>query len=152
MTSPPSAIVLAAGRGMRLRDVHSGSPKGLLRINGETLIGRSLRLLRYFGICRVILVTGFEANDYTAVTENWSGVELVHNDGYASNESMASLALALEVLGGDENFLLLESDLFYEGRALEHLLLTKSSNVVLVSGPTGAGDEVWVQERDGHLC
>ena len=77
-------------------------------------------------------------------------LELVHNPGFATNGSMASLAYALEVLDPAEPFLLLESDLFYEARALD-LLLGDAPDVMLISGPTGAGDEVWVHAPDGQL-
>ena len=152
MTPPPTtAIILAAGMGTRLRDVHSGAPKGLLRIDGETLVERSLRLLRQAGIERVILVTGYRAEDYAPLPARWPELELIHNGGYEDNGSMASMALALIALREDEDFLVLESDLFYEARALTVLLASVHRDVVLTSGPTGAGDEVWVQTQHGVL-
>lgn len=150
MQQPTTAVILAAGMGLRLRDVHQGAPKGLLRINGETLSERSLRLLRQAGMQRIVLVTGYEAGDYAALSERWPELQLVHNPGFATNGSMASLAYALEVLGAAEPFLLLESDLFYEARALD-LLLGEAPDVMLISGPTGAGDEVWVHAPDDRL-
>ncbi len=45
---------------------------------------------------------------------------------------------------------MLESDLIYEPRAL-HTLLEGPSDSVLLSGPTGAGDEVYVETRNGRL-
>jgi 2-aminoethylphosphonate-pyruvate transaminase len=62
---------------------------------------------------------------------------------------MASLARALDEV--DEDFLLLESDLFYEERALDALLRNDARDVLLASGPTGATDEVWVEAPDGRL-
>ena len=47
-------------------------------------------------------------------------------------------------------FLLLESDLIYEPRALTELLAHPTDDAILLSGPTGAGDEVYVAaKRDG---
>ena len=52
----------------------------------------------------------------------------------------------------DEAFLLLESDLFYEERALDAVLACPDADVLLTSGPTGATDEVWVEaSADGRL-
>jgi choline kinase len=62
---------------------------------------------------------------------------------------MASLACAIERV--DEDFLLLESDLFYEERALDVLLGGGAPDALLASGPTGATDEVWIEDRDGFL-
>ena len=58
------AIVLAAGVGMRLRSVDDDRPKGLVEIGGETLIGRSIRLLRAAGIERITIVAGYRAESY----------------------------------------------------------------------------------------
>ena len=103
MTDPvTTAVILAAGMGLRLRDVHNGSPKGLLRIHGETLIERSLRLLRRFGMRRIVLVTGYEAQDYARATAGATNVELVHNPDYADPGSMASPARRLEGVGGGD--------------------------------------------------
>ncbi len=55
---------------------------------------------------------------------------------------MYSLYCAREEIDG--NFLLLESDLIYEQRALETVLDFPEDNVILLSGPTNAGDEVYV--------
>jgi len=49
------AIVLAAGESSRL-----GQPKGLVEWNGETLVGRSVRLLRESGCSPIIVVTRTE--------------------------------------------------------------------------------------------
>lgn len=147
--SVSTAIILAAGMGMRLRSEHAGRPKGLLCIQGDTLVGRSLGLLSRAGMKRIVLVTGYEAGHYHAMAADWPNVELVHNAEYATTGSMASLDLALEVV--DDDVLVLESDLFYEARALDVLLSMTATNIVLVSGPTEAGDEVWVQAPTGQL-
>ena len=41
-----TAVILAAGMGIRLREVIGLCPKGLLEINGKPLIDRSLQLLK----------------------------------------------------------------------------------------------------------
>ena len=147
--APRTAIVLAAGMGSRLRSVWSDLPKGFVEIGGETLVDRSLRLLRARDIERVVIVAGHLARAYHDLAKREAGVEIVDNEAYAETGSMASLARALEVV--DEDFLLLESDLFYEGRALDGLLESGHPDVLLVSGPTGATDEVWVEAEDGWL-
>jgi len=53
---------------------------------------------------------------------------------------MYSLYCARQLI--DEAFLLLESDLIYEPRALHALLAVPDEDTVLLSGPTAAGDEV----------
>ena len=148
-TAPRAAVILAAGMGTRLRDLFSDRPKGFVEIGGETLIDRSLRLLRERGLERVVIVAGYLGDRYHELAKRRPGVEVVDNAAYATTGSMASLARALEVV--DEDHLVLESDLFYEARALDRLLEDEERDVLLASGPTGATDEVWIEARDGRL-
>ena len=61
---------------------------------------------------------------------------------------MYSLWCARDRIKG--SFLLLESDLIYEQRALD-ILLTGPAEAILLSGTTLAGDEVYVEtEGEGH--
>ena len=147
--TPSAAVILAAGLGSRLAGVWSDLPKGFIEIGGETLIERSLRLLRERGIGRVVIVAGHLAAAYHELAARCPGVEVVVNEAYADTGSRASLACALEVI--DQDFLLLESDLLYEARALDALLACDWPDALLVSGPTGATDEVWVEAREGRL-
>lgn len=146
-----AAIILAAGLGTRLGGVPHVGPKALLEIGGETLIGRSARLLAGAGIERIIVVTGHEEAALRAFARSRPGVECVSNPDFATTGSMASLARGLARLGPDEDCLLLEGDLFYEARALAELLGHPERDVVLVSDPTGATDEVWVDAPGGWL-
>jgi choline kinase len=144
-----TAVVLAAGMGTRLKEVFADLPKGFVEIGGETLIDRSLRLLGERGIERTVIVAGYLAEAYRALAAGRSDVDVVENTEYATTGSMASLARALDVTDGD--FLLLESDLFFEERAIDALLQGDAPDVLLMSDPTGATDEVWVEASDGCL-
>ena len=66
---------------------------------------------------------------------------------------MHSLFMLHEIL--DDDFLLLESDLLYGDDALKYLLQTKERDLLLISGRTGSGDEVWIygdkQESSNNL-
>jgi 2-aminoethylphosphonate-pyruvate transaminase len=62
---------------------------------------------------------------------------------------MYSLWCARDAVSGP--FLLLESDLVYEPRALSALLETPAPDAILLSGPTNAGDEVYVETSRGDL-
>lgn len=153
MTRPPTvAVLLAAGLGQRLHPVLWDRPKGLLDLGGETLVGRSIRLLRQAGLERLVIVAGHEAHAYQELARKMPegmGIEVLINPDYARDGSMASLACALEAVG-EEDLLVLESDLVYEQRALPLLLGDERPDAILVSGPTGAGDEVWATVEEGE--
>jgi 2-aminoethylphosphonate-pyruvate transaminase len=146
-----TAVILAAGLGSRLGDEFADRPKGLLRIGDRPIIEESIRTLARAQIRDILIVTGHQAGHYESL-EGDDGVSLrtVHNPHYAESGSMYSLYCARHVLNNP--FLLLESDLIYEPRALTELLAHPSDDAILLSGPTGAGDEVWVATKQDNLA
>lgn len=142
------AVILAAGRGVRLGALGLPRPKGFIELGGRPIIERSLDCLAAAGVERVVIVTGHQADFYRQLAARRPGIELVHNERYADSGSMYSLYLARDRVGSE--FLLLESDLIYEGRALE-TLATEKGDALLVSGWTQSGDEVYVEARGDRL-
>jgi len=124
-----TAVILAAGMGTRLQGLVSDRPKGFVEFGGETLVERALRLLAERGIERTVIVAGHMAHAYHELAKSRSGVEVVENSAFADTGSMASLACALEVVHDD--FVLLESDLFFEARALDAVVGTTAPDVML---------------------
>ena len=140
-----TAVILAAGMGIRLRNVIGVCPKGLLEIDGKSLIIRSLERLKKEGIDRVVMVTGFQKTMYHKHLRHETSlpdIEFIHSSRFAETGSMHSLFVAQDVLLDD--FLLLESDLLYESRALPSVLNYEEPDVVLASGKTGSNDEVYI--------
>lgn len=147
-----NAIILAAGMGTRLRGTVDDRPKGLLTIDGEAIVARSIALLREAGIATITIVAGYRAELYQAFAAAQPDVRIVLNDAFESTGSMASLMLGLEAAGDDDSdVLVLESDIVFEARALSIVLANARHDVTLMSGPTGAGDEVWVSAPRGDL-
>jgi len=145
-----SAVILAAGMGTRLRGEVEDVPKGFLRLGQRPIIEESIDRLVAAGIREVVIVTGYCADHYERLAAGRDGlVRTVHNPRFADSGSMYSLYCARD--GIDDDFLLLESDLIYEPRALTELLDEPAADAILLSGPTGAGDEVWVEARDDNL-
>lgn len=147
---PHTAVILAAGRGQRLRSELSDRPKGFLQLGERPIVEESILRLLAAGIDDIVIVTGHLAAHYEGLARAYPGrLRTVHNAEYASSGSMYSLHCARALVTGP--FLLLESDLVYEPRALQLLLRAPEEDLVLVSGPTGAGDEVWVEAPGGRL-
>jgi 2-aminoethylphosphonate-pyruvate transaminase len=143
-------VILAAGQGTRLRAELDDRPKGFLRLGERPIIEESIGRLAAHGVRDVVIVTGYRAGHYETLARDSGGrVRTVHNADFANSGSMYSLYCAREIV--DEPFLLLESDLVYEPRALATLLDHPAEDAILLSGPTGAGDEVYVEARDGRL-
>ena len=147
--TPRLAVILAAGRGVRLGAQGREMPKGFLRVSGEPLIERSIAALRGAGIERITIVTGHLPEHYRELAVRvGDGITLVHNPEYACSGSLASLA---RVGALDEPYLLVESDLLFERRAPRLLMESAQADVLLASGTTGSGDEVYVGAEGGYL-
>ena len=138
-----TAVILAAGIGQRLGALADGQPKGALRLGARSIVEESIAKLRTAGVTRILIGTGYGAHYYRDLAAEACDIELCHNRMYSQSGSMYTLAeLGQHV---DEDFLLLESDLVYEARALQVLQSADSGSTMLVSGFTGAGDEVFVE-------
>ena len=142
-----TAVILAAGRGTRLRGTGLPVPKGLIEVGGESLVSRSLRILASRGVTDVLLITGHQSELYDAFAAKQRGVRCVHNGSFDVLGSLESLRCALEAVASP--FLLLDSDILYEGRGIETLLEHSAANAVLVSGLTGSGDEYYAWTDKG---
>jgi choline kinase len=142
-----TAVILAAGRGTRLAGAGLGVPKGLIDVGGEALVSRSVRLLAARGIANVVLITGHQSELYDAFAAARSGVRCIYNRNFDVMGSLESLRCALEAVASP--FLLLDSDILYEGRGLDVLLGQLTANAILVSDLTGSGDEyyAWADSR-----
>lgn len=145
-----TAVILAAGRGIRLGDDFRDRPKGFIACQGTTLVQRSLAMLSSLGVRRVFIVTGHCADLYDDLARQSDGfVTTLFNERYAVNGSLVSLGVALAAL--DEPFIVLDSDIVYERRGLAALLASPMENAALVSGTTDSGDEyyTWVDQVAG---
>ena len=141
------ACILAAGAGVRLGEAGQEQPKGFLRLGDRPIVVESIERLQRAGIERIVIVTGHRSEFYDALAG--PDITLVHNPRYSEAGSLWSLCCARDALPDD--FLLLESDIVYEQRALEALQESPHPDAVLVSGFTASGDEVYVAARDGRL-
>ena len=55
------ALILAGGRGKRLRPITDKIPKPLILINNTPLIERSIKYLKKFGINDIIICSGYKS-------------------------------------------------------------------------------------------
>ena len=71
MRQPLRALLLAAGLGTRLRPITTYTPKCLVPIGGEPLLGRWLRKLEAVGCDSVLVNTHYLADQVDAFLQNW---------------------------------------------------------------------------------
>lgn len=130
------AIILAAGMGKRLGAYTRDNTKCMVRINGVTLIDRMLTQLSGLGLNRVVIVEGYKGRELREhIGKRYDGVlkiEFINNPVYDKTNNIYSLALAGKELGEDDT-LLLESDLIFDGKLLDMILEDGHPNVALVA-------------------
>ena len=90
---PQQAVILAAGYGMRMVPINLEQPKGLLKINGETLIERLIKQLHEAGIKDINVVVGFMKESYEFLIDEYN-VKLICNSDYSVKNNLHSLCLA----------------------------------------------------------
>ena len=144
------AIILAAGMGVRLKELNRGVPKGFISLgNDKPIIEHSIDALLACGIKDIIIVTGFMDKHYENLRSRYPQIKTVRNEKYSETGTMYSLWCARNLVNTD--FILLESDLIYEIRAVKELLESTSENSILISEKTDAGDEVYVGADDNWV-
>lgn len=145
-----TAVILAAGLGSRLGEKTKNLPKGLLPFDGIPLIQHSIKKLLDAGIEKIVLGTGYLHEAFEKFALSFPQIICVPIPNYQSSGSMNTLYHLQKYI--QEDFLLLESDLLYEKKALRTLLTHQKSNVILASGLTHSGDEVYIEtDKDHHL-
>ena len=139
------AIILAAGRGIRLQlPEDSQLPKCLLRFGGMTLLERHLRMLKNCGVSEVVLALGFRHELVLAELERlaWTPPpEIVLNMNFELGSVLTVHAVA-EALTRGGDVLLMDADVLYDERMLRALLAGSSPvNRLLIDREFEAGDE-----------
>lgn len=94
---PHSAIILAAGFGMRMVPINVETSKGLLEVKGEILIERIIKQLHKAEIYAIYIVVGFMKEKYEYLIDKYQ-VDLIVNSEYAIKNNMHSLKKAIQYL------------------------------------------------------
>lgn len=129
------AMILAAGMGRRLKHLTSQVTKCMVKVNGVALIERQLAILDKKQLDKIIIVVGYQGEKlkkYVSSLPIQTPIEFVENPNYDKTNNIYSLFLARKHLLQDDT-LLLESDLIFEEKALDHLLLNPYPSLALVA-------------------
>ena len=138
------AIVLAAGRGQRLRPITDTCPKPLLPVGGKPLIVHHLDALARAGFTDVVINTAWLAEQFPAALGDGShlGVSIVYSfEGSCALETGGGLLNALPLLG-DAPFLAVNGDIHADvDFATLALPPGDLAHLVMVDPPGGSGGD-----------
>lgn len=118
------AIILAAGRGSRMKKLTEERPKCLIELKGVHLIEWQINALRGAGINQIGIVTGYKHE----FLRNFNLFEF-YNPRWAETNMVSSLAYAEEWLLS-EPCIVSYSDIFYDSSAVKLLLETNADLAV----------------------
>ncbi len=128
------AMILAAGRGERLRPITDDIPKALVEINGTSLLERHLEALKRSGVSTVVINLGWLGEQIVERIGSGSkfGINVVYSPEYDSVlDTGGGIHRALPLLGDDPFWVInadtytdfLPHDLELPANVLAHLIL-----------------------------
>jgi len=155
-----TALLLAAGTGIRLQPLTLTVPKCLTEVGGVPILERLVNNLKAQGFERLIVVIGHLGDQIQEFLQQHSDdmrIDYIINPDYRTSNNIYSLWLARHQIR--EPFLLVESDLVFETRMLDDMLqpdkMAISKILPWMKGTTvelGFERRVTAFRRDGDRC
>jgi choline kinase len=130
-----SSIVLAAGESSRLRELTKDIPKCLLELNGLTFLDFQLKNLVECGVKQILIVVGYKKNkiyEHLKKSNYVPYVKIIENNDFKITDNAYSLALALDYINPDKDFVIvLDGDILFDPKLLELLVDSKHQNILV---------------------
>ena len=127
---------MAAGVGSRIQGLIHNKPKCLIEANGQSLISRTVEMLKDKNIHDITVITGYKSE--LVRRELGSKVRYYHNPFYRVTNSIASLWLAKDLLA-DDDLILMNADLYFEEGVLD-IAIAQDDTAVMLSDSTRIDD------------
>ena len=132
-----TAMILAAGRGERLRPLTDETPKPLIEVAGKKLIEYHIDRLKSAGVTRLVINTAWLAEKIHAALGDGAnyGVSIRYSDEGEALETAGGIIRALPLL--DEQFIVVNGDVWCDFDFTEwmYLPLAHEAHVLLVDNP-----------------
>ena len=139
------AIILAAGRGLRLQQADGRQlPKCLLQFGGMSLLERHLRVLKSVGVDDVVLALGYRHELIEAELDRlrWQPRPGIVLNPRFELGSVLTVHMAASAITGVGDVLLMDADVLYDVRIATALVAgERPVNRVLIDRDFEAGDE-----------
>lgn len=139
-----TAVILAAGRGSRLKEISLEHPKPMVVVSHQTIISNLINLLTKYNYEKIIVVIGYKAmklKDHIIEKCSKANLVFIENGVFLTTNNIYSLWLAKEHL--KDGFSLFEADVFFSEELMENFVKCKDENVILVGN--------FVKEMEGTV-
>jgi len=148
------AVILAAGRGTRIRTIHGDRPKCLISCHGETILDHQITGLFAAGVREIGIVVGYESEQILSyVCARYSGkigrFRFLFNPRYESTNNIYSLWVAREWVKG-EPFLCLNADVLCDPEILRPAVATEAP-ISMIVDPEWRDETMKVVIREGRV-
>lgn len=144
LTRIDQVVILAGGRGERLRPLTNDIPKPLVPVNGAPFLDYLIESLVAVGIRRILILLGYKAEMIMKRYRNSlsNGVQIEYSIGTVDDQTGRRLLKAYDML--DEFFLLLYGDNYWPIELTDMLKLYRQKNASVLttvfSNKNGTGE------------
>lgn len=107
MATIDNAIIMAAGKGTRMRPLTLQKPKPLVPVNGVPMIETIINGLHQNGINDITVVVGYLSDHFQYLVKKYDGLKLINNPYYSRYNNISSLYVARNEL---KNTVILDGD------------------------------------------
>ena len=108
-------ILLAAGKGERLKPLTINTPKPLIRVHGVRIIDTLLDAAISNGISSIYIVRGFLQEQFDVLLKKYPNIKFIENPDFESSNNISSVYAARELL---EDAFICEADLLLRNPTL----------------------------------
>ena len=145
------ALILAAGFGSRLAPITNDIPKSLVEVNGKSILFKQIENLHENGINDITIISGYKGDVLEErVLEAYPDIKIIRSVDYATTNNMYSAYLAKDAMG-NEDFLMMNADVFYDSSVLTELLSFEHPNAIVTDIGTYYEESMKVIEENGRI-
>lgn len=135
-------VILAAGRGSRMKELTDTLPKCLTPYRGKPLIKHCVdALMRFFPPSDLVIIGGYKFDKLKHL-----GINLIENKEWSTTNIIGSLTAATKYLRADD-CLIVYSDIFFTDEAIYQMIQADSPAILSVS----RWMEIWKSRFDNPL-
>ena len=134
------AVVLVAGRSLRMGDLTENLPKSFLKIGDTTLIHRTIDILKRHSIDDITLVVGFKKELFM---KEFPDLDYVVNPDFATTNTANSLYLGLKD-NESKNVLVMNGDVYADEAVFDRIIELEGKNIATIKRHRLTDEEIKV--------
>lgn len=146
------AIILAAGRGMRLNEGRSSIPKSMEKIGNQSIIHYQIQQCLNLGIQKFVIVVGYEKvllTEHVLKIINSNQVHFVENTNYENTNTLYSLYLTGKYFS--EDFIYFNADVYFHPDLLRKIVNENGRSELIIESKKCGEEEVKVRIENDRI-